>query len=106
MLSRCLLSCLNKRGADREIGGGVITSYSIHYTKLYDEALTGVAIDCLGGLEIGAISIATTISDYCFGTVPRRDWRTFVVRKQAKDHGLGKLIEGAIRPGDQALIVV
>ena len=72
---------------------------------LAHEALTGVAIDCLGGLEIGAISIATTISDYCFGTIPRRDWRTFVVRKQAKDHGLGKLIEGAIRPGDRALIV-
>lgn len=72
---------------------------------LAHEALTGAAIDCLGGLEIGAISIATTISDYCFGTIPRRDWRTFVVRKQAKDHGLGKLIEGAIRPGDRALIV-
>jgi orotate phosphoribosyltransferase len=27
------------------------------------------------------------------------------VRKQAKDHGLGKLIEGAIRSGDRALIV-
>jgi orotate phosphoribosyltransferase len=27
------------------------------------------------------------------------------VRKQPKDHGLGKLIEGAIRPGDRALIV-
>lgn len=72
---------------------------------LAHEALTGVAIDCLGGLEIGAISIATTISDYSFGSAPRRDWRTFVVRKQAKDHGLGKLIEGAIRPGDRALIV-
>ena len=72
---------------------------------LAHEGLAGVEIDCLGGLEIGAISIATTISDYCFGTVPRRDWRTFVVRKQAKDHGLGKIIEGAIRPGDRALIV-
>jgi orotate phosphoribosyltransferase len=28
-----------------------------------------------------------------------------VVRKQPKDHGLGKLIEGSIRPGDRALIV-
>jgi orotate phosphoribosyltransferase len=28
-----------------------------------------------------------------------------VVRKQAKDHGLGKMIEGAVRPGDRALIV-
>ena len=72
---------------------------------LAHDALTGVTIDCLGGLEIGAISLAMTISDYCYGATPRRDWKTFVVRKQAKDHGLGKLIEGAVRPGDRALIV-
>jgi orotate phosphoribosyltransferase len=73
--------------------------------RLAHDALAGVTIDCIGGLEIGAISIATTISDYGYGATPRRDWRTFVVRKQAKDHGLGKLIEGATRPGDHALIV-
>jgi orotate phosphoribosyltransferase len=73
--------------------------------RLAHDALTGVTIDCIGGLEIGAISIATTISDYGYGATPRREWRTFVVRKQAKDHGLGKLIEGATKPGDHALIV-
>jgi orotate phosphoribosyltransferase len=73
--------------------------------QLAHEALTGAAIDCLGGLEIGAISIATTISDYCYRAAPSQEWRTFVVRKQAKDHGLGKLIEGAVRSGDRALIV-
>lgn len=73
--------------------------------QLAHDALTGVTIDCLGGLEIGAISIATTISDYGYGTTPRQEWRTFVVRKEAKDHGLGKLIEGAVRSGDRALIV-
>jgi orotate phosphoribosyltransferase len=73
--------------------------------QLACEALADVPIDCLGGLEIGAISIATTISDYCYGATPRRNWRTFVVRKQAKDHGLGKLIEGAVCSGDRALIV-
>jgi orotate phosphoribosyltransferase len=73
--------------------------------QLAYDALAGIEIDCLGGLEIGAISIATTISDYCYGATPRRNWGTFVVRKQAKDHGLGKLIEGAVRSGDRALIV-
>ncbi len=73
--------------------------------QLAHEALVSVELNCLGGLEIGAISIATTISDYAFVASPRRDWRTFVVRKQAKDHGLGKLIEGAVRPGDRAVIV-
>ena len=73
--------------------------------QLAHEALAGLSFDCLGGLEIGAISIATTISDFAYGANPQRKWRTFVVRKQAKDHGLGKLIEGAAKSGDRALIV-
>ena len=68
-------------------------------------ALAGVEFDCLGGLELGAIPIAITISDFACAAPQPRLWRTFVVRKQAKDHGLGKLIEGSIRPGDRALIV-
>jgi orotate phosphoribosyltransferase len=62
-------------------------------------------LDCIGGLEIGAIAIATSLSDYAYLQTPKREWRTFVVRKQQKDHGLGKLIEGAINPGDRVLIV-
>ena len=68
-------------------------------------ALTDIEFDCLGGLELGAIPIAITISDFACAAPHQRLWRTFVVRKQAKDHGLGKLIEGSIRPGDRALIV-
>ena len=62
-------------------------------------------IEVIGGLEIGAIPLATTISDYAYTASPSKEWRTFVVRKQAKDHGLGKLIEGGSSPGDHALIV-
>ncbi|HJS66116.1 MAG TPA: orotate phosphoribosyltransferase [Nitrospiraceae bacterium] len=69
------------------------------------ESLQPVKFDCLGGLEIGAISIATSISDFAFVAQPPRAWNTFVVRKQAKDHGLGKLIEGSFQPGDRAVIV-
>lgn len=72
--------------------------------RLAWKRLNELPIDCLGGLEIGAISIATTISDYAYA-VSKRAWRTFVVRKQAKDHGLGKVIEGAVQPGDRAVIV-
>jgi len=69
------------------------------------DALRPVELDCLGGLEIGAISIATSISDFAFAAQPQRTWRTFVVRKQAKDHGLGKLIEGSFQPRDRAVVV-
>ncbi len=69
------------------------------------EVTKDLDIDCLGGLEIGAISIATTISDFAYSAAPRREWRTFFVRKQAKDHGLGRLVEGVVKAGDRALIV-
>jgi orotate phosphoribosyltransferase len=73
--------------------------------QLAFDVLQPIDVDCLGGLEIGSISIATSISDYAFAAQRRREWRTFVVRKQAKDHGLGKLIEGVVCPGDRAVIV-
>ena len=73
--------------------------------QLAYEALADIEFDCLGGLELGAIPIAVTISDFACAASRQRLWRTFVVRKQAKDHGLGKLIEGSIRLSDRALIV-
>jgi len=73
--------------------------------RLAWQRLNHLPIDCMGGLEIGAISIATTISDYAYTATPRQEWRTFVVRKQPKDHGLEKLIEGGVKSSDRALIV-
>ncbi len=67
--------------------------------------LQSLEFSLIGGLEIGAIPLATCISDFGFRAVPKREWRTFVVRKQPKDHGLGKLIEGTIHQGEQAVIV-
>ena len=71
--------------------------------QLAFDALKDLPADCSGGLELGAISIATAISDQAHRN--RKDWRTFVVRKQAKDHGTGKLIEGAATTGDRAVVV-
>jgi orotate phosphoribosyltransferase len=71
--------------------------------QLAFDAMKDLPVDCIGGLEIGAISIATVISDQAHRT--GKDWRTFVVRKQAKDHGTGKLIEGATQAGDRAVVV-
>jgi len=73
--------------------------------QLATSLIHNLTIDCIGGLEIGAIAIATAISDQGYRGMPQREWRTFVVRKQAKDHGTAKLIDGAINTGDQALIV-
>ncbi len=73
--------------------------------KLAYDSLQHLAFNLVGGLEIGAIPLATCISDYGYTTQSRREWRTFVVRKHAKDHGLGKLIEGTFSSGETALIV-
>lgn len=73
--------------------------------RLAWQAIERFEVDCLGGLELGAIAIATSISDHAYLASPKREWRTFVVRKHPKDHGLGKMIEGAVQPGDRALIV-
>jgi orotate phosphoribosyltransferase len=61
-------------------------------------------VDAVGGLLIGAFPIAIALSDAAY----RRKsplLRVFVVRKEPKEHGLKKLIEGAVRPGDRAVIV-
>jgi orotate phosphoribosyltransferase len=58
----------------------------------------------VGGLLIGAFPIAIAVSDAAYRT-DRSLIRVFVVRKEPKQHGLQKLIEGAVHPGDHALIV-
>ncbi len=71
--------------------------------KLAFEAIKDLPVDCLGGLELGAITISTAISDEAHRA--GKDWRTFVVRKQAKDHGTGQQLEGAAQAGDRAVVV-
>ena len=73
--------------------------------RLACAAIRDLPIDAVGGLEIGAIPLATSISDYAHATQPRKTYRTFVVRKQVKDHGLAKRIEGAAKADDRVLIV-
>lgn len=59
--------------------------------------------DAVGGLTLGADPIAYAISyaSASSGT----PLRAFTVRKQAKDHGTGKLIEGPFSPGDRVVVV-
>jgi orotate phosphoribosyltransferase len=80
--------------------------YSRHLVaQLAFDLLNPLDFALIGGLEIGAIPLATSISDFAFTSRPKREWRTFVVRKQPKDHGLGKLIEGTFTRGERALVV-
>ncbi len=66
------------------------------------EALAGRA-DAVGGLTLGADPIAGAVAYYSQGV--GAPLRAFTVRKQAKQHGTARAIEGAIRPGDRVAIV-
>src|ERR1700686_458203 len=64
---------------------------------------SGWSIDAIGGLTLGAdpisyaISYASAASDHPL--------RAFTVRKEAKTHGTGKLLEGPGREGDRVAII-
>ena len=59
----------------------------------------GWRVDSLGGLTLGAdpVSYASALA----GTPVR----CFTVRKEAKGHGTGRLIEGSFREGDRVAVV-
>ncbi len=66
------------------------------------ELVTGKA-DATGGLTLGADPIAGAVAYY--SQIAGAPIRAFTVRKQAKEHGMGRAIEGSIRPGDRVAIV-
>src|SRR5260370_6234214 len=61
-------------------------------------------IDSIGGLELGAYPIATSVSDRLYADTGRVV-RAFVVRKDRKKHGIETLIAGDGRRGDHVLVV-
>jgi orotate phosphoribosyltransferase len=60
-------------------------------------------VDAVGGLTLGADPISYAIS-YASAT-SEQPLRAFTVRKEAKTHGTGKLIEGPLLEGDRVAIV-
>lgn len=66
------------------------------------EAVRGRA-DAIGGLTLGADPIAGAVA-YHSQTVGE-PIRAFTVRKQVKEHGMRRAIEGSIRAGDRVAIV-
>jgi orotate phosphoribosyltransferase len=63
----------------------------------------GWTADAVGGLTMGADPIAYAIA-YA-SALAGRPVRAFTVRKEAKQHGTGKLVEGPFRAGDRVAIV-
>ena len=64
---------------------------------------SGWNVDAVGGLTLGADPISYAIS-YASASEPK-PLRAFTVRKEAKLHGTGKLIEGPFRATDRVAVV-
>jgi orotate phosphoribosyltransferase len=60
-------------------------------------------VDAVGGLTLGADPIAYAIALASVTAPPLV--RAFTVRKEAKQHGTGRLIEGPMREGDRVVVL-
>jgi len=64
---------------------------------------SGWRVDAVGGLTLGADPISYAISYASANS--KRPLRAFTVRKEAKAHGTGKLIEGPFHASDHVAII-
>lgn len=71
---------------------------NIIFTMIQD-----LAVDAIGGLTLGADPIAAAVSYTAF--LNKKPVNSFVVRKEQKEHGLKKLVEGDVQAGDRVVIV-
>lgn len=65
--------------------------------------LHALAVDSIGGLEIGAIPIVAAVS--LDSVDSEHPIPSFIVRKEVKSHGAKKLIEGVLSDGDRVVVV-
>ena len=65
--------------------------------QLILDALEGAKVDLVGGMEIGAVPLAAAVA--ALSQVRGRPLQAFFVRKQPKEHGARKLVEG-LAPGE------
>jgi len=72
--------------------------------QLILELLDRVTLDAVGGMELGAYPIATSVSDAIFRASGAKV-SAFVVRKEPKQHGALGLIAGNVKAGNKTLIV-
>lgn len=72
--------------------------------KLILALIAGLKVDAVGGPTLGADPMATAVS--LLSSHTGHPIKAFIVRKEAKKHGLQKMIEGpALKPGDRVVMV-
>ena len=66
--------------------------------------MEGEHIDAVGGMAIGADPIVGAVLALADAT-GGQELKGFICRKERKNHGTGRLVEGNLAPGDRALLV-
>jgi orotate phosphoribosyltransferase len=64
--------------------------------------LDGQQVDAVGGLVMGAVPIVAVV---CAKSFPHRPLQGFFVRKEAKDHGTARRVDGNLVPGARVAIL-
>lgn len=57
----------------------------------------------VGGMALGADPITAAI--ITLADIRQQELKGFIVRKEAKQHGTGRMVEGPVEPGDRVVIV-
>ncbi len=70
-----------------------------------EEARAGIRLTAIGGLTAGADPVTFAVGMTAALREPERPLQMFIVRKEPKAHGEGKLIEGNFQAGDVVVIV-
>ena len=63
----------------------------------------GIQADAVGGLTLGADPIVCPVA--ALSHVEGCPLRAFIVRKESKDHGTGRRIEGNLEPGSRVVVI-
>ncbi|MCK4778195.1 MAG: orotate phosphoribosyltransferase [Actinomycetia bacterium] len=71
--------------------------------SLFLDLLKEEEFDALGGVSLGADPIVGAIA--ALSWAEKRPINTFIIRKETKKHGTGKLIEGPLKKGSVVIIV-
>ncbi len=71
--------------------------------ELVFEMLADSGVTAAGGLTLGADPIANALSVISFQK--GRPIKSFIVRKDVKDHGIKNAIEGNVKPGEKVAII-
>lgn len=102
---------------ERKLASGKLSNYYIDgkqvtlsaqglflVAKVILHMIQGTGADAIGGPTLGADPIAAAVS--VLSSQSGKPLKAFIVRKETKDHGMQRMIEGpALEPGDKVIMV-